>query len=424
MTIIEQYESEVRSYCRRFPAVFTKAKGAVMTDENGHRYIDFFDGAGALNYGHNHPKINRALIDYIESDGIMHGLDLTTEAKKDFIDAFENKILKPRGLDYKLMFCGATGTNSVEAALKLARKVKKRQNILAFSGAFHGMSLGSLAATTEAKARHGAGVPLGNVSFMPFPFGFNESFDTIAYIENVLNDDHSGVDYPAAVIVETVQAEGGICVADIEWLKRLRDLCDRHDMLLICDDIQVGCGRTGNFFSFERAGIVPDMVTLSKSISGSGLPMAMLLLKPEIDVFLPAEHNGTFRGNQLGFVGAKAAVDLVSDTDLLNEVKRKEAMVNDYIDSKILPMDERVSHRGIGLIHGIDLSAFGIDGLADSVSKRCFEKGLIIELAGRKDSVIKLLPPLIIPDDELLQGLDIIAASLAEKLAEIKNSSC
>ena len=419
MTIIEQYESEVRSYCRRFPAVFTKAKGAVMTDENGHRYIDFFDGAGALNYGHNHPKINRALIDYIESDGIMHGLDLTTEAKKDFIDAFENKILKPRGLDYKLMFCGATGTNSVEAALKLARKVKKRQNILAFSGAFHGMSLGSLAATTEAKARHGAGVPLGNVSFMPFPFGFNESFDTIAYIENVLNDDHSGVDYPAAVIVETVQAEGGICVADIEWLKRLRDLCDRHDMLLICDDIQVGCGRTGNFFSFERAGIVPDMVTLSKSISGSGLPMAMLLLKPEIDVFLPAEHNGTFRGNQLGFVGAKAAVDLVSDTDLLNEVKRKEAMVNDYIDSKILPMDERVSHRGIGLIHGIDLSAFGIDGLADSVSKRCFEKGLIIELAGRKDSVIKLLPPLIIPDDELLQGLDIIAASLAEKLAEI-----
>ncbi|MBR0383954.1 MAG: diaminobutyrate--2-oxoglutarate transaminase [Eubacteriaceae bacterium] len=419
MTIIEQYESEVRSYCRRFPAVFTKAKGAVMTDENGHRYIDFFDGAGALNYGHNHPKINRALIDYIESDGIMHGLDLTTEAKKDFIDAFENKILKPRGLDYKLMFCGATGTNSVEAALKLARKVKKRQNILAFSGAFHGMSLGSLAATTEAKARHGAGVPLGNVSFMPFPFGFNESFDTIAYIENVLNDDHSGVDYPAAVIVETVQAEGGICVADIEWLKRLRDLCDRHDILLICDDIQVGCGRTGNFFSFERAGIVPDMVTLSKSISGSGLPMAMLLLKPEIDVFLPAEHNGTFRGNQLGFVGAKAAVDLVSDTDLLNEVKRKEALVNDYIDSKILPMDERVSHRGIGLIHGIDLSAFGIDGLADSVSKRCFEKGLIIELAGRKDSVIKLLPPLIIPDDELLQGLDIIAASLAEKLAEI-----
>ena len=281
------------------------------------------------------------------------------------------------------------------------------------------MSLGSLAATTEAKARHGAGVPLGNVSFMPFPFGFNESFDTIAYIENVLNDDHSGVDYPAAVIVETVQAEGGICVADIEWLKRLRDLCDRHDMLLICDDIQVGCGRTGNFFSFERAGIVPDMVTLSKSISGSGLPMAMLLLKPEIDVFLPAEHNGTFRGNQLGFVGAKAAVDLVSDTDLLNEVRRKEAMVNDYIDNKILPMDERVSHRGIGLIHGIDLSAFGIDGLADSVAKRCFEKGLIIELAGRKDSVIKLLPPLIIPDDELLQGLDIIAASLAEKLAEI-----
>ena len=419
MTIIEQYESEVRSYCRRFPAVFTKAKGAVMTDENGNRYIDFFDGAGALNYGHNHPKINNALIEYIQSDGIIHALDLTTHAKEDFIEAFENKILKPRGLDYKLMFCGATGTNSVEAALKLARKVKKRNNILAFSGAFHGMSLGSLAATTEAKARKGAGVPLGNVSFMPFPFGFNKSFDTIAYIENVLKDDHSGVDYPAAIIVETVQAEGGICVADIEWLQRLRDLCDRFDILLICDDIQVGCGRTGNFFSFERAGIVPDMVTLSKSISGSGLPMAMLLLKPELDIWLPAEHNGTFRGNQLGFIGAKAAVEIVDETNLLEDVKRKEALVNDYIEQNILPLDKRISHRGIGLIHGIDMSEFNIDGLADGIAKRCFDFGLIIELAGRKDSVIKLLPPLVIPDDELMKGLDIIAASMREKLAEL-----
>ncbi len=419
MTIIEQYESEVRSYCRRFPAVFTKAKGAVMTDENGNRYIDFFDGAGALNYGHNHPKINNALIEYIQSDGIIHALDLTTHAKEDFIEAFENKILKPRGLDYKLMFCGATGTNSVEAALKLARKVKKRNNILAFSGAFHGMSLGSLAATTEAKARKGAGVPLGNVSFMPFPFGFNKSFDTIAYIENVLKDGHSGVDYPAAIIVETVQAEGGICVADIEWLQRLRDLCDRFDILLICDDIQVGCGRTGNFFSFERAGIVPDMVTLSKSISGSGLPMAMLLLKPELDIWLPAEHNGTFRGNQLGFIGAKAAVEIVDETNLLEDVKRKEALVNDYIEQNILPLDKRISHRGIGLIHGIDMSEFNIDGLADRIAKRCFDFGLIIELAGRKDSVIKLLPPLVIPDDELMKGLDIIAASMREKLAEL-----
>ena len=419
MTIIEQYESEVRSYCRRFPAVFTKAKGAIMTDESGNCYIDFFDGAGALNYGHNHPKINNALIEYLQSDGIIHALDLTTDAKKDFIDAFENKILKPRGLDYKLMFCGATGTNSVEAALKLARKVKHRNNILAFSGAFHGMSLGSLAATTEAKARKGAGVPLGNVSFMPFPFGFNESFDTIAYIENVLSDDHSGVDYPAAIIVETVQAEGGICVADIEWLKRLRDLCDRYDILLICDDIQVGCGRTGTFFSFERAGIVPDMVTLSKSISGSGLPMAMLLLKPELDIWLPAEHNGTFRGNQLGFIGAKAAVELVDETNLLGDVKRKESLVNDYIHQHILPLDKRITHRGIGLIHGIDMSEFKIDGLADRVAKRCFDFGLVIELAGRKDNVIKLLPPLIIPDDELIKGLDIITKSLQEKLAEL-----
>lgn len=279
MNCLKENESEVRYYCRCFPVVFSKAKMAKIYDTDGKEYIDFLAGAGAINYGHNNEFIINPIMDYIKSGGILNALDMYTEAKINFVNKFTEKILMPRGLDYKLMFCGPTGTNAVEAALKLARKVKKRQNIFSFMGGFHGMSLGSLAVTSNKFPRNAAGVPLDNVTFMPFPYKFNKSFDTIDYIYNVLNDNHSGISKPAAIILETVQAEGGVIVADCEWLRRLRKLCDDQDILLICDEIQVGCGRTGTFFSFERAGIVPDLVTVAKSISGTGLPMSLLLIK-------------------------------------------------------------------------------------------------------------------------------------------------
>ena len=408
MSIFDTLESEVRSYCRSFPAVFDRAKGSHMFTEDGKDYIDFFDGAGALSYGHNNTYIMNAIADYIRSEGITHALDLSTRAKREFLETFRDKVLVPGGLDYKVMFCGSTGTNSVEAALKLARKVKKRQNIFAFSGAFHGMTLGALACTSDEHSRGGAGVAMGNVTFMPFPFGFNKTFDTIGYIENVLTDDHSGIDKPAAIILETVQAEGGVCVTEIDWLRRLRDLCDRHDILLICDEIQVGCGRTGTFFSFQRAGIVPDMVTVSKSISGAGLPMSLLLLKPEIDIWTPAEHNGTFRGNQLAFVGAKAALEYMDANDLLSEVKRKAEIVESFVQKEILPLDARIELRGLGLIQGIEFAAFDDDTLSKRITAKCFENGLVIERAGRKDSVVKILPALTIDDADLIKGLEII----------------
>ncbi len=293
--VFNNYESNVRSYCRNFKDVFYKAKNAVIFDELGREYIDFFAGAGALNYGHNNEYIKDKVIAYLLEDGIIHGLDMHTVAKGEFIEKFIEGVLKPKGLDYKLQFCGPTGTNAVEAALKLARKVKNRTGIFSFMGGFHGMSLGSLSVTGNIQHRKGAGLPLQNVTFMPYPYGFMKHFDTLDYMESVLNDPNSGIDVPAAVIVETVQAEGGIIVAPTEWLRRLRDLCNRYDILLICDEIQVGCGRTGSFFSFENAEIIPDMVVLSKSIGGYGLPMSLLLLKPELDIWKPGEHNGTFR---------------------------------------------------------------------------------------------------------------------------------
>ena len=417
MSIFEELESEVRSYCRSFPAVFDKAVGSHMYDSDGKEYIDFFDGAGALNYGHNNPYIMGKVVEYIQSQGITHALDLSTRAKEEFLTTFREKILIPRGMPHRVMFCGSTGTNAVEAALKIARKATGRDTVFAFQGAFHGMTAGALAVTSDATDRKRLQGNLSDVVFMPFPYGFNTSFDTIGYIRNVLTDDHSGVSLPAAIILETVQAEGGVIVAPVEWLQQLRALCDEFGILLICDEIQIGCGRTGTFFSFERAGIMPDLVTLSKSIGGAGLPMSLLLLKPEIDKWLPGEHNGTFRGNQLAFVAGKAVLEFLEDNDLLSEVKRKEAIVKNYLETEILPMDDRLELRGIGLIWGIEFKNLP-DGsaLSKAVSRKCFDNGLVIERAGRGDSVVKPLPALTIPDEDLTKGLRILKDAVAEVL--------
>ena len=326
----EKYESEVRSYCRHFPTVFTKSKGADFYDENGNKYIDFFCGAGALNYGHNNPEIKKKLIEYLESDGVMHALDMYTVPKREFIETFEEKVLKPRGLNYKIQFPGPTGTNANEAALKLVRKVKKRQNVFALMGAFHGMTLGSLSLTTDKASRKGAGVALENVTFIPAPYMFPE-LDTVEYMQRLIDDDHSGIEKPAALFIETIQAEGGIRVFDVDWLKRVRKFCDDNDILLVVDDVQVGCCRSGSFFSFERAGIQPDIVTLSKSIGGYGLPLALTLIKPEIDVWAPGEHNGTFRGNQLAFVAAKAGIEFMLSNNVEVQKRVKGEIVKNFI---------------------------------------------------------------------------------------------
>jgi len=413
-SVFETYESNVRSYCRSFPTVFVKAKGSVMVDEAGKEYVDFFAGAGALNYGHNPDYMNQAIIAHLQADGIVHSMDMFTAPKRDFLEYFTENILKPRGLNYKIQFAGPTGTNAVESAIKLARKVKGRQNIFALMGAFHGMTFGSLALTTDRCSREGAGQPLNNVTHIPAPYMF-PAFDTIAYMETLLTDDHSGVEKPAAIVVETIQADGGIHVLPVEWLQRLRDLCDRHDILLIADDIQVGCCRSGNFFSFERAGIVPDMVTLSKSIGGCGMPVAVVLFKPELDIWEPGQHTGTFRGNQLSLIAGKAGLEYFVNNSLDKEVQRKAAIVEKFLVENILPMDERIQYRGIGLIWGVDFAGFDRD-ITKPLIAACFKNGLIVERVGRDNNVLKLMPPLVIEDELLHKGLLILKKSLQEVL--------
>ena len=409
-SVFEKYESEVRSYCRNFPAVFTKAKGPVITAEDGKEYIDFFCGAGALNYGHNHDYIKSRIIEYLMEDGIIHSLDMFTAAKRDFIDFFETAILEPRGFNYKIQFPGPTGTNAVEAALKLARKVKGRNNIFAFMGAFHGMTLGSLSMTTDRDSRNGAGVVLTDVTHIPAPYMFPE-FDVIDYMQTLIDDDHSGVSKPAAVFIEPVQADGGIHVFSVEFLQRLREFCTKNDILLVCDDIQVGSARTGYYFSFERANIVPDIVTLSKSIGGYGMPFALVLFKPELDVWSPGEHNGTFRGSQLSIVAAKAGLELMLNEEVEANVRRKSVIIKEYLD-KIKDIHPDFDVRGIGFIWGVDCNKVKPDVISRAIVRECFDNGLIVERAGRNNDVVKLMPCLITDEETLKKGMEIFVKAV------------
>jgi diaminobutyrate-2-oxoglutarate transaminase len=413
MEIFERLESEVRSYCRSFPTVFTTAQGHLLRDEQGREFIDFFAGAGALNYGHNHPALKARLLDHIAGDRITHSLDMATEAKREFLETLHRVVLAPRRLPHKVMFPGPTGTNAVEAALKIARLVTGRTNVIAFTNAYHGMTLGALAVTGNAGKREGAGVTLGNVARMPFHGYMGSDLDTIDLLEQYLADGSSGMDPPAALILETVQAEGGVNVASIPWLRRLGKLLDRHGILLIVDDIQVGCGRTGSFFSFEAAELEPDIICLSKSLSGYGLPFAITLLKPELDQWEPGKHNGTFRGHNLAFVTATAALETFwTDGRLSDDVKRRGRIVRDRLQQ--IAAGFGGTPRGRGMIQGI---AFDDIETAREISRAAFERGVVVETAGRDDEVLKILPPLTIPDEALEQGLDIIAECVEQTLA-------
>jgi diaminobutyrate-2-oxoglutarate transaminase len=413
MNIFEEIESEVQSYARSFPRVFHRAQGETLYDEEGNAYLDFLAGAGALNYGHNNPLFKQALLDYISEDGITHGLDLHTRAKGEFLHALNEHILKPRSLDYVVQFTGPTGTNAVEAAMKLARNVTGRANIISFTNGFHGVSLGALATTGNAHHRGAAGVQLGGTTRVPYDGYMGKDVDTTTYLDKVLSDSSSGIDKPAAVLVEPVQGEGGVNAASLQWLRNLEAVCRKHDVLLIVDDIQAGCGRTGTFFSFDEAGIKPDIVTLSKSLSGYGLPLAVVLLRPELDQWKPGEHNGTFRGNNLAFVTARLAIEHYWRTDAFSrEIKRKGA----YVAKRLRAIADRYgdgqfSTRGRGMFQGLNC----VSGeLAGKITHRAFQDGLIIETSGADDQVIKIFCPLTISEQNLSRGLDILENAVRE----------
>lgn len=414
MEIFEQWESEIRGYCRAFPTVFASAKNATQTDESGKTYIDFFAGAGVLNFGHNNPKMKQAIIEFLQQDGVAHSLDMATTTKREFIKAFAETILVPRRMNYKMQFMGPTGTNAVEAALKLARKVTGRTNVVAFSKGFHGMTLGALACTANQYFRNAAGVPLNDVTHVPYETALGCGMPCLNTLREACENPSSGLDSPAAFIVESIQAEGGVNVASKEWLQQLQQLAKDTGALLILDDIQVGCGRTGSYFSFEGMGIEPDIICLAKGIGGYGTPLAMNLIKPEIDAhWKPGEHTGTFRGQGISFVAGREGLRYFEDDELMSRTREREKVISDRLhDISKKHGNGEFGIRGRGMILGLDVIK---PELAKAVSKQSFEDGLLIGPCGVDSRVIKVIPPLTIEDDKLHKGLDLLEGAIAKQ---------
>ncbi|WP_019556479.1 aspartate aminotransferase family protein [Thiomicrorhabdus arctica] len=409
------YESDIRAYSRVYPAVFVKGDNARQTDEEGREYIDFYAGAGVLNFGHNNPGMTTAIVDYLQSGGVIHTLDMMTPPKREFIKAFVETILKPREMDYKLQFMGPTGTNAVEAALKLARKVTQRETVVSFTQGFHGMTLGALSCTANHYFRQAAGVPLLNVSRCPFETHQGGGIQALDTLRAMYQNTSSGVEAPAAFIVETIQAEGGVNVASKEWMQALQTLCQDFGSLLIVDDIQAGCGRTGQYFSFDDLGVEPDIITLAKGLGGMGTPMAMNLVKPEHDKhWLPGEHTGTFRGQNISFIAGREALRYFEDDTFMLETQAKGEMMRQELQeiADSYPEHDFVV-RGKGMMQAIDV---GNGTLSKAIAKDCFENGMLFGPCGVGGEVMKMIPPLTIPEKDLKQGFIILKEAVDRQI--------
>jgi len=410
--IFERLETECRSYSRDIPVVFTTASGTTVTAEDGREYLDFFSGAGALNYGHNDPEMVGEVSRYLASGGILHALDMFTPAKRELLAAIDETLLMPNVWDYKVQCTGPTGTDANEAALKLARLATGRRGVVAFRGSYHGMSAGSLSVSGSRRLRAAGGPLLADVTFVPYEDGPDGPFDTIDYLRRHFGDTSGGNELPAAVIVEGVQIQAGVYAASDQWLRDLRGWTRANGVLLILDEVQTGVGRTGPFFSFQSSGIVPDIVTTAKSIGGLGLPLALVLLSREIDVWKGGDHTGTFRGNQLAFVSAAVGLRRWRDPAFLALVDANVTAFATALEDYAAAPAVRAT-RGVGLIGGID---FGPDDAerARAFQRAALQAGVIVERCGRAGEVVKLMPPITTPTPQLVEGLERLGAILAD----------
>lgn len=407
-------ESEARSYCRRMPSVFATARNAVLYDEDGQAHIDLLSACGALNYGHNHPKLICRLQEYIARGGVSAGMDLHSTAKREFLSELKRTILEPRGLSYKVQFTGPTGTNAVEAALKLARKATRRQSVVAFSNAFHGMTLGALSVTGNALARKGAGLPLSGVVRLPFDDQTNSSLSALDTYARMVESASGGLEPPAAFVLEAVQGEGGLNVASDAWLETVQSTARRLGALVILDDVQAGCGRTGTFFSFEGKPLDPDLICLAKSIGGLGLPLALVLIRPRFDIWEPGEHTGTFRANGMALTTGAAALELWRDADFVPSISERARVLSDWIACICNAHPGITRPKGVGLMQGIE---FSCPELAADVARNAVCRNLVLESCGPLDEVVKVMPPLTIELDLMREALDRLEFAIAEAVA-------
>ncbi len=429
----QQQESNARSYPRRIPLALKRARGIYVEDVEGRQFIDCLAGAGTLALGHNHPVVIEAIQQVLADELPLHTLDLTTPVKDRFVQDLFGVLPEALRREAKVQFCGPTGTDAVEAALKLVRGATGRSTVLAFHGAYHGMSQGALSLMGSLGPKQPLGALLSSgVQFMPYPYDYRCPFGlggdagvkaNLHYLENLLLDPESGVPLPAAVILEVVQGEGGVIPADIEWLKGVRRITEQAGVALIIDEIQSGFARTGRMFAFEHAGIVPDVVTLSKAIGGS-LPLAVVVYRDWLDTWKPGAHAGTFRGNQMAMAAGSAVLRFLKDHDIPAHAAAMGERLSAHLKHLARDYPQLGDVRGRGLMQGVEIidPAAATDALghplangalASRIQRECLKRGLILEVGGRHGAVVRFLPPLIITAAQVDEVIDRFSRALA-----------
>ncbi|MEG0317157.1 MAG: diaminobutyrate--2-oxoglutarate transaminase [Comamonas sp.] len=440
LTRQSQMESNVRSYPRKLPLAIAKAQGCWVTDVEGTDYLDCLAGAGTLALGHNHPAVIQSIQDTVASGLPLHTLDITTPLKDAFTEALLEQL--PGGKEeYCLQFCGPSGADGTEAAIKLAKTYTGRSTVISFSGGYHGMTHGALAMTGNLSAKNAVNGLMPGVQFMPYPheyrcplgLGGEAGVNALTYFfENFIEDVESGVTKPAAVILEAIQGEGGVVTAPAKWLKKIREVTEKHDIVLILDEVQAGFARSGKMFAFEHAGIEPDIVVMSKAVGGS-LPLAVLGIKRKFDVWQPAGHTGTFRGNQLAMGTGLATLKTIKEENLAQNAQER----GDFLQAEIKKMAAEFpcigNVRGRGLMIGVEIvderQAADLMGslpadsrLAAAIQTACFNNKLLLEKGGRNGTVIRLLCPLIITQAECEEVIARFKKSVAEALVAVRGA--
>ncbi len=433
------YESSARSYPRKFPLAIAKAKGAVVEDVEGNRYIDFLNGAGTLALGHNDDEINQTMVDLIQSGASLHTLDLVTPVKDRFVEALLSIIPGELASKAKIQFCSPSGTDATEAAIKLCKTATGRSTVIAFSGGYHGMGHGSMALTGNCNAKNNVANIMPGVQFMPYPYSYRCPMGLggeagtkacIAYFERLLKDPESGVTKPAAVILEPIQGEGGVIPAPVEFLQAVRRITKELGIPLIFDEIQCGMGRSGKVFAFEYADIIPDVILISKAVGG-GQPLSVVVYDKALDTWGPGAHAGTFRGNQLAMAAGTVVINRIKDPAFLEDVVRK----GEKMRSRFLKLKDEVSIigdvRGKGLMLGVEFvdpngpkDLMGNPGTGGDIALRvqrlCFENKLIMEKGGRNGCVMRCLCPLTITDEQINEAMDIFERVVKEVDTDVR----
>ncbi|WP_319755530.1 diaminobutyrate--2-oxoglutarate transaminase family protein [uncultured Sphaerochaeta sp.] len=437
-----QTESNARTYPRKFPIAIKKAKGSVVTDVEGNTYLDFLCGAGTLALGHNDSEITQTMIDLLQSEAPLHSLDLTTPVKDTFVHTLLSLLPEELRQHGKLQFCSPSGTDAVDAAIKLCKTATGRSSVIAFGGGYHGMGHGALALTGNLNAKNNVNGLMSDVHFFPYPYSYRCPFGlggeagvdaACAYFERTLKDPESGITRPAAVILEPIQGEGGVIPAPVKFLQTVRRVTEELGIPMIVDEIQCGVGRSGKFFAFEYAGITPDVILTSKAIGGSQ-PMAVVIYHEKLDAWQPGAHAGTFRGNQIAMAAGTVVMKRVSDPAFLTEVQEKGA----HLEKALLKLKQEVSIigdiRAKGLMLGIEfvdpkgkkdqLGSLPCSGdIATRVQQECFKNRLIMEKGGRHGSVMRCLCALNVTHDEIETMLKITEQAIRKVDADVTKAN-